>query len=616
MPTISVDKAELYKALGKQYTKDEFDELCFEFGIELDEDTSETKRPMIDGVEEPPQLKIEIPANRYDMLCFEGIAMNLNVFLGRQSMPKYTLKAPANGQLQTVTVSEDTARIRPYFSCAILRNIKFTKSRYDSFMALQDKLHQNLARQRTLVAIGTHDLDTIEGPFTYEALPPEQIEFAPLNQTKTMNGKQIMEFYEKDKHLSRYLPIVRDSPVYPIIYDKNRQVLSMPPIINSNHSKITLDTTNVFIDITATDKTKLEIVNHMVVSMFAQYCEDPFTIEPVNIVSPHNGESRTTPDLTPRTSQASAKFINSVCGLNESRESISKLLTKMCFTAKPSTTDEDIVEVAIPITRADVLHQADIMEDVAIAYGFNSLPRHFPSTSSSVAAALPINKLSDIIRLESAMAGWAEVLPLTLCSHDENYAWLNKGDDNKAIRLQNPKTAEYQIVRTSLIPGLLKTVRENKRHAVPMKIFEVGDVCYKDPTAERRSRNEKHFAACWYGKSSGFEQVHGLLDRIMLMLKAALITREDGLKDPKIQGYWIEEVDGKLDATRSRLLVANENPPDSTYLPGHAAAIYLQVAGQKAQQIGSFGILHPTVLKHFELPFPTSTLEINAEVFL
>ncbi|KAJ8606347.1 hypothetical protein MRB53_041016 [Persea americana] len=192
-----------------------------------------------------------------DMLCFEGIAMNLNVFLGRQTIPNYRLAPPASGETLTVTVHEDTSKIRPYFSCAVLRNIKFTKARYESFIALQDKLHQNLARQRTLVAIGTHDLDTIEGPFTYEALPPEQIEFAPLNQTKTMNANEMMAFYEKDKHLGRYLHIIRDSPVYPIIYDKNRTVLSMPPIINSNHSKITLETRNVFIDITATDKTKL-----------------------------------------------------------------------------------------------------------------------------------------------------------------------------------------------------------------------------------------------------------------------------------------------------------------------------------------------------------------------
>jgi len=548
MPTIAVDKADLYKALGKEYTRDEFDELCFEFGIELDEDTSESKRPKDEnGVEERPQLKIEIPANRYDMLCFEGIAMNLNVFLGRQAMPNYQLKAPSGGELQTVTVSKDTARIRPYFSCAILRNIKFTKERYESFIALQDKLHQNLARQRTLVAIGTHDLDTIEGPFSYEALPPEEIEFAPLNQTKTMNAKQMMGFYEKDKHLSRYLPIIRDSPVYPIIYDKNRQVLSMPPIINSNHSKITLDTKNVFIDITATDKTKLEIVNHILCAMFSQYCSEPFTIEPVKIVSDHNGETRETPDLTPRSTQASASYINSVCGLSESRESLSALLKKMCHSAKPSPTEQDTLDIDIPITRADILHQADIMEDAAIAYGFNNLPREFPNYtgSHSGAQALPLHKLADIVRLESAMAGWAEVMPLILCSHDENYAWLNKKDDGRAVRLQNPKTAEYQIVRTSLLPGLLKTVRENKRHAVPMKVFEVSDVCFKDEALERRSRNEKHFAACWYGKASGFEQVHGLLDRIMTMLRSAIITREEGLEDPEVEGYWIEEVDGK-----------------------------------------------------------------------
>jgi phenylalanyl-tRNA synthetase beta chain len=125
MPTIGVDKAALYKALGREYTKDEFDELCFEFGIELDEDTSETKRPIVNGVEEAPQLKIEIPANRYDMLCFEGIAMALNVFLGRQTMPNYRLVTPATGELQTVTIHEDTAQIRPYFSVPFISLVWF-----------------------------------------------------------------------------------------------------------------------------------------------------------------------------------------------------------------------------------------------------------------------------------------------------------------------------------------------------------------------------------------------------------------------------------------------------------------------------------------------------------
>ncbi|KAL4982423.1 hypothetical protein BDW68DRAFT_170813 [Aspergillus falconensis] len=600
MPTISVDKAALFKELGREYTTEEFDELCFEFGIELDEDTTNAERPIVDGVQEPPQLKIEIPANRYDLLCFEGIALMLNIFLERKPLPKYRLVEPPCGELQKIIVKADTSKVRPLVSGAVLRNITFDKARYESFIALQDKLHQNLARQRTLVSIGTHDLDTIKGPFTYEALPPKDIRFVPLNQTKEMNGEELMAFYDKDKNLGRYLHIIRDSPVYPVIYDANRTVCSLPPIINGEHSKITLNTKNVFIEITALDKTKVEIVNRIMVSMFSQYTSEPFTVEPVQIVSEHNNETRITPDIAPRTTQAEVSYINQCCGLQLSAEEICRLLTKMAYDATPSTTSPDLIDVHIPPTRADILHQADIMEDVAIAYGFNNLPRSFPSKSGTVAQPLPINKLSDIIRTEAAMAGWSEVLPLILCSHDENFAWLNRKDDgNTAVKLANPKTQEFQVVRTSLLPGLLKTIRENKSHSVPMKIFEVSDVAFKDLSVERKSRNERHFAAAWYSKTSGFEVVHGLLDRIMSMLKTAFIIGEEGLENDAVKDshYWIEELD------------------DPTYFYGHSASIHVRIAG-KDHTIGTFGILHPTVLENYGLKYPVSTLEINVEAFL
>jgi phenylalanyl-tRNA synthetase beta chain len=99
-----------------------------------------------------------------------------------------------------------TAKIRPYISGAVLRNVTFDQARYESFIALQDKLHQNLARQRTLVAIGTHDLDTIKGPFTYEALAPKDIRFVPLNQAKEMNGEELMTFYEVSRLLKKRHP--------------------------------------------------------------------------------------------------------------------------------------------------------------------------------------------------------------------------------------------------------------------------------------------------------------------------------------------------------------------------------------------------------------------------
>lgn len=545
----------------------------------------------------PPELKIEIPANRYDLLCFEGIALMLNIFRGTTPPPDYRLTKPA--KLETITVSEDTARVRPLVAGAILRDVTFTQDSYDSFIALQDKLHQNLARHRTLVSIGTHDLDTIQGPFSYEALKPEDISFVPLNQIKEMNARELMTFYEKDKHLGRYLHIIRDAPVYPVIYDANRTVLSLPPIINGDHSKISTKTKNILIEITATDATKLDIVAKIMATTFSVYCGDKFTIEPVQIASDHNRETRVTPSLEARHTEVEVDYLNACTGLTEPPPVLAKLLSKMAYVAKPNPTDANLLSVAIPPTRADVLHQCDIMEDLAICYGYNNLPRMSPNKSATIGAPLMINKLSDIIRYEAAMAGWSEVMPLILCAHDENFAWLNRKDDGAtAVRLANPKSLEYQIVRTSLLPGLLKTIRENTAHAIPIRIFEAADVAFKDDSLERKARNERHFAAAWYGKTAGFEMVHGLLDRVLLMLKTASATHEEGLAgkgasaapatvasgNGKADGYWIEEVN------------------EETFFPGRGAAVWLRVGGVE-KRIGELGVLHPSVLEKFDLKY-------------
>jgi phenylalanyl-tRNA synthetase beta chain len=310
------------------------------------------------------------------MLCFEGITMHLNIFRGKETTPNYRLLNIPVNEMQTITVSKDTAKIRPYVAGAILRNMRFTEATYNSFISLQDKLHQNLARQRTLVSIGTHDLDTIEGPFTYEAHPPKDICFVPLNQSKKMDGEALMSLYESDKHLGRYLHIIRDSPVYPVIYDANRVVCSLPPIINGDHSKITLNTTSVFIEITATDQTKLDIVCNIMVAMFSKFCADKFTVEPVRVISDHNGTTRITPSLTSRTMEVEVSYINQCCGLSESPASICRLLNKMAYTAQPSKT-QTYIEVSVPPTRADVLHPCDVVSIFGISWaswGIKSIP--------------------------------------------------------------------------------------------------------------------------------------------------------------------------------------------------------------------------------------------------
>ncbi|RLV91863.1 Phenylalanine--tRNA ligase beta subunit [Spathaspora sp. JA1] len=591
MPTIPVDKEDLYKLLGKSYTTEEFDELCFDFGLELDEDTTEDCQG-----DERPQLKIEVPANRYDMLCIEGIAQALNEFLGNVEPPKYTLN-PAR-PVTSLTIKESTLPIRQYAASAILRNVSFDERTYDSFIAFQDKLHTNLCRNRTLVAIGTHDLDTLTPPFTYEALAPEDIKFKPLNQEKEMNGHELMEFYEKDKNLGKYLHIIKDSPVYPVMLDANRTVASMPPIINSDHSKITLNTKNVWIDVTGTDKTKTEVVIEQIVAMFSRYCKTPFEIEPLDIISEHNGETRITPNITPRVAQAEISYINSCLGLDYSGEEISKLLKKMALDSSQSKENSDIIDVKVPITRSDVLHQCDIMEDAAISYGYNNLTKTKPKSASLVAAPLPINKVADILRLASSQAGYSEVMPLTLCSHDENFKFLRQTDDGTvAVKLANPKTIEYQVVRTTLLPGILKTIKENRKHSLPIKVFESGDIVLKNPELERRAFNQRNWCAIYAGKTSGFEYVQGLLGKIMQTMRTQWLENP---KENKGRGYWIEE--------------DKENP---TFFPGRGAKIFFRaVEGGEDQHIGALGVLHPEVMTSFEIPYAASSVEINAEVFL
>lgn len=528
------------------------------------------------------------------MLCIEGIAQSLNEFLGNARTPIYKTLPPK----YTLTIKESTSAIRPYAGSAILRNINFTERSYNSFIALQDKLHSNLCRHRTLVAMGTHDLDKLTPPFIYDARNPTSFEFTPLNQTKKMNGKEMMEFYENDKNLGKYLNIIKDSPVYPLILDSRDQVGSMPPIINSDLSKITLDTKNVFIDVTGTDRTKVETVVNTLVTMFSRYCETPFEVEQVQIISEHNNESRLCPILENRKFPVEKSYINSILGLDLSDEEISKLLAKMSLNVINS--ENDILTVSIPPTRSDILHACDILEDAAIAYGYNNLAKTKIRSSALVAKPLPINKIGDISRLASSQSGWLEVMPLTLCSHDENFKFLNKVDDGKlVVKLANPKTAEYQVVRTSLLPGLLKTVRENQKHSMPIKVFEAGDIVLKDESLERRAFNQKNWAALYAGKASGFEYIQGLLGKIMQTFRTPWI--EDGVSSKNLgRGYWIQE-----------------NSSLKTYFPGRGADIFFRSKeGTEAVKIGEIGVLHPSVCNNFELPYAISAVEIDLTVFL
>ncbi|KAF3639732.1 putative phenylalanine--tRNA ligase beta subunit [Capsicum annuum] len=745
MPTVSVGRDRLFEALGRTYTDEEFDELCFKFGIELDDINMHfvieilpkssggtrifTKRFRIqalyprscelskfdapayscmrrcsytcleleyacttekaiqrkekhldeEGTEDDGETiyKIEVPANRYDLLCLEGLAQALRIFNGLDPIPTYNVANIGKESMLEMHVKTETSKIRPYVVCAVLRGVTFDEAKYNSFIDLQDRLHQNICRRRTLVAIGTHDLDTIEGPFTYEALPPAEINFVPLKQTRNFRADELMEFYKSDLKLKKFLHIIENSPVYPVIYDCKRTVLSLPPIINGAHSAISLKTKNVFIECTATDLTKANIVLNTMVTMFSVYCERKFEVEPVKVTY-SDGKSFVYPDLSIYNMNVPLSYITGIIGVQlpeekllllkfkhihgtlngfeistilasfEKKEDgnfsvdtkqpttfqVASLLHKMQLRAEKSLSEDKKVKfvVFVPPTRSDVLHPCDVAEvfalmhyclellshhsccvfvliwiqplnhflkDVAIAYGYNEIPKRKPASLKP----LPLSQFSDLIRTEIAMAGYTEVLTWILCTKKEISSMLNREEDSSAAIIADSRTSEFeclgglrlpslpihilgasclnastffevlfrintaitlQVVRSTLMPGLLRTVGHNKDHSKPIKIFEVGDVVFLDATNDVGAVNRRHLAALYCGATSGFELIHGLLDKIMEATGANFVSPGNS------SGYYIEK---------------SEEP---ALLQGRQASVIY--AGKR---IGTFGIVHP-----------------------
>ncbi|CAL5038706.1 unnamed protein product [Urochloa decumbens] len=569
MPTVSVGRDRLYAAIGLTYALEEFEALCFEFGIELDDVTTEKaiirkeKHLEDDGeVEGDDEViyKIEVAANRYDLLCLEGLARALRVFTGTEASPVYRLSAVSRGSMLQMHVKPQTSQIRPYVVCAVLRGVTFDEARYNSFIDLQDKLHQNICRKRTLVAIGTHDLDTLLPPFTYEALPPDEINFVPLKQEESFRADKLMEFYKSDMKLKKFLHIIENSPVYPVIYDSNRTVLSLPPIINGAHSAINLTTRNVFIECTATDLTKAKIVLNTMVTGFSEYCENKFEVEPVEVVD-HDGGKSVYPDLSCYKMEAPLSDILGPIGISLDVKQVVCLLNKMQLQAEShSLKGEPWISVSVPPTRSDILHARDLVEDVAIAYGYNNVPKSKPKCMT-IGGRQPLNRFSDKIRAEVARAGYMEVLTFILSSQEENFDMLNRTDDkSKAVIIANPRTSEFEI-------------------------FEVGDVVTLDPSRDVGASNNRRLAALYCNRVSGFEEIMGLVDSIVKVVRAPHVNFGEK--------YYVPTNEPEFFPKRQCKIVTSDG-----------------------KQVGYLGVVHAEVLRKFGIPDPCTFVEMDIEALL
>jgi len=320
--------------------------------------------------------------------------------------------------------------------------------------------------------------------------------------------------------------------------------------------------------------------------MFSEYCTEKFTMEVVEVVNQGNsGKTSTYPDISNQYLDVNIDYINGTIGVKLSTEEIVNLLARMQLHAIIIDNGKKI-KVEVPATRPDILHPCDIMEDVAIAYNFNKIKKTLPQLIT-IGIQQPLNKFTDLLRQEIAMAGYTEVLTFGLCSKEENFNFLNRDNNGSAVVVANPKTLEFEVARTSLFPGLFKTVAHNKKVVLPIKVFEISDVVLLDKAKDVGARNERHLAVVYYNATgSGFEIVHGLLDRVMQVLQVPWTNDND-------KGY--------------KIIPSN----DPTFFEGRRADIIC-----KGKKVGVFGVVHPDVLQAFGCDCPSTALEINIEAFL
>ena len=593
MPTIVVNRNALFKAIGRTFTDEEFDKLCFEFGIELDDVTTEQEMVKNEQNKEDTNLstevlyKIEVAANRYDLLCLEGLALALRVFLSKQKMPEIKPLNILPEEERQLIVYDSVNDVRPIGLCAILRDINFTDEMLKSFMDLQDKLHNNICRGRKLVSMGTHDLDTVKGPFSYRALSPEKIHFVPLNREEEVNGDGLMSLLKDDPKLGKYLYLLEGKEKYPVMMDSNGVIMSLPPIINSQHTKMTLNTHNVLLDITGIDLTKCEIVLNTLIAMFSVYSKNPFTVEEIKVINQKTGEGKIYPDLTPRNFQVDINYLKTITGIYDILpEKITKLLEKMELSAKIISPNE--IEVLAPITRSDILHPCDIAEDLAISYGYNNIKKELTTTKTH-GVQQPYNKLADLFRDEMAMGGYVEFLTMALLSHKDMFTnLLSEKRDDKTVQILYSKSKEFEYIRSSLIPGILKSIEGNKANQLPFKIFEISDVVEINQETEVGAVNRRKLCFAYTNTVSAMEIVQGMVD--LLMKKIGL-----GFNSKNVEKkYYIKKSENKI------------------FFEDRQAEIYIL----NDIKVGIYAIVHPKVIRNFGIKNPVTLCEIDLQLIM
>jgi len=496
---------------------------------------------------EEDHADVEFFPDRPDLFSPEGVARAMRGYLGIETgLPSYPVKPSGI----SFTVDPKLTDIRPVLGAAVIRGVSFDEESIQSIMSLQEALHWAVGRGRSKVAIGIHDMDTVKPPFRYIASPRSR-KFVPLDYSEEMTMDEILTKHPKGRD---YAKIVKDFPLFPLIVDKDDHVLSFPPIINGERTRVTIDTKNILLDTTGTDQRAVGVAVNIICTAMA---EAGATIESVEIGGVQ------TPTLLPAERTVSVRECSRLLGVELTASSMAELLKKMRFGAKPAGKDK--VKVQVPCYRADIMHDWDLFEDVAIAYGYDKLESHPPKTFT-VGKPHPVQVNAALAREAFTGLGYLEVMPFTLTNEDVLYKRMQRPETKGVLHVMHPISVENTVVRTELLPLLLEFLTLNRHRELPQRLFTVGDVVLDCRTHQQAAGVSTH-------PDADFSEAYASADAVLHELSIDYTVKESA--DPAF-----------IDGRRGDIIVAGKT-------------------------VGVFGEVHPAVLTAFELEHSVAAFEFD-----
>ncbi|HKI07676.1 MAG TPA: phenylalanine--tRNA ligase subunit beta, partial [Nitrososphaeraceae archaeon] len=421
----------------------------------------------IEGIDSE-NVRIEYNPNRPDFSSQYGIVRALKGLLEIEvGIPNFQLSA---SNRYVIKVDESIKLLRPYIvSLVATRKQHLTDEEIRELITMQEDLHNGIGRHRKKASIGMHDLDKIQFPLSYTSVD-KSFSFVPLDKEDNYTIEQILD--KLDTGLE-YGYIVKDRERYPIVVDSNNTVLSFPPIVNSNATKISTDVKSIVVEITANNKrTAQDTIAIIAMNLF----DAGFKIQPVTIYDSITGNKELTPFMEPKTVQVDSNYINQVLGLNLDTQEISFCLQKSRLGIAHGRAENGGIICIVPRYRTDIFHQIDIVEEVAIGYGIFNLQPTVPWSKASGERS-DLTWLFNAVREILTGLGMLEILSLSLVSKKVQYELTGLKDNIKqTISVNETKSAEYEVLRESLVPSLLHTLSHNIHEVYPQKLFEIGKV--------------------------------------------------------------------------------------------------------------------------------------------